>query len=260
MQIRAVSLLLLGLLIVTGCVTVPTGDQLDRVWQSTTMGVPDSFTTNGKGFYRAPRDTDYQDKIATILPGQRFPAVIFLHGCAGGNRGYNGLFAENGFLVFAPNSFDRGTGRKSDCAKGSNKKNIIRLRFEEARDTAARVRQLPWVDIGNLFLAGFSEGGTTTALYSGDEFKAAVITGWTCTSSLDWWQGVRLPSSVPVLAVVGELDPYYYKNSNSGHCGSAIWGRRGSESILIPGGYHDVRIEPGIDERIIEFLRQNTDS
>jgi hypothetical protein len=64
---------------------------------------------------------------------------------------------------------------------------------------------------------------------------------------------------MPVLAIVGEFDSYYYNKPTSGHCGLSFFNRPNSESIVIPEGFHDVLGKPGIKEKIIEFLRSNTD-
>jgi hypothetical protein len=103
---------------------------------------------------------------------------------------------------------------------------------------------------------GFSEGGTSTALYPGDEYAAKVILGWTCTSSDPWFNGIRGPSKSPVLAVVGSEDHYYKNNSNSGHC--SVSGRPQSRSIIIKGGPHDITWLPDTSIALEEFLKAVT--
>ena len=136
---------------------------------------------------------------------------------------------------------------------GSDKKQILHMRFEEAAYAARSLKALPWVDERRLILAGHSEGGVTAALYPGDEYAARIILGWTCTSGDSWWSGIRGPSKTPVLAVVGSEDHYYRNKYNAGHC--SVAGRPNSKSVVLKGSGHDIFPLPQTWAAIEEFLK-----
>lgn len=133
--------------------------------------------------------------------------------------------------------------------------NTVNLRRAEVRDALRRLAELPWVDSRNLFLAGHSEGGIATAMYSGDEFNAYFIAGWTCRSPNPQFDRIHAPRDRPVLAVLGGSDPYYIGTINDGNCGSRLKGRPDSRSIVLPGVGHDVASAPDVIPTLIDFFK-----
>ena len=131
----------------------------------------------------------------------------------------------------------------------------MKFRFAEVRYAYDRLLALPWVDTEKIYLAGFSEGGITAALYSGNEkFAGRIILGWVCTSGGRWWTGIRGPK-VPVLSVVGMEDRYHRSPDKFGeHCGLYFTGRPYSRSIRIPGAGHTILLDIETTDAIEEFI------
>ena len=158
-----------------------------------------------------------------------------MHGYSGPNLVVVGDFLKLGYVTVAPHSLARAR-RRVHCAVGSDKKRIMGLRFQEAACAATMLKDLPWVDANKLILAGFSEGGVTAALFSGNEYAARIILGWTCTGGESWWNGIRGSSNTPVLSVVGSSDHYYQNKSNAGQC--RVYNRPKSKSVVLENSGH----------------------
>ena len=161
----------------------------------------------------------------------RFPTVLYLHGCTG-LESLRPLqaFARQGFAVLAPNSFARRYRplqcRPSERTGGLNVF-VFDFRLTEITYALARITELDWVDRERLFLVGTSEGGLAAALYRGDDFRARVVTQWTCHGA-PLVRGLAGPLDEPVLAVVRAGDPWYDPSrtpGQRGHCGIFMAGR-----------------------------------
>jgi dienelactone hydrolase len=235
-------------LILAGCGVAPVVDQakVRPTWEAASVGVPDRYAGDGCAGRVGI------SCIERFAPQGKLPVVVYMHGCNGPNSAVVDRFMNLGYVVVAPNSLAR-DGRRVDCAVGSDKKPIMRLRFEEAAYAASQLNALPWVDGSRLVLAGFSEGGVTAALYPGEEYAARIILGWTCRSGDSWWNGIRGRSKAPVLAVVGTADHYYQNNSNTGSCSITRGGP--SRSVALKGAGHDVVSLPETWEAAERFLK-----
>jgi dienelactone hydrolase len=222
------------------------GSDVQSTWQDAAVGIPDAL----RGQECSGRATT--DCLQKLNPGTRLPVVVYMHGCSGPNLGVVTDIKNLGYVTVAPNSLARAR-RTVDCAVGSDKKRIMGLRFQEAEYAAKALRGLAWVDQSKLILAGFSEGGVTAALYSGDEYAARIILGWTCTSADSWWNGIRGPSTTPVISVVGANDHYYQNRSNAGQC--RLSSRPKSKSIVLKGTGHEVIYFTQTWTAVDEFLK-----
>jgi fermentation-respiration switch protein FrsA (DUF1100 family) len=186
------------------------------------------------------------------------PTVLYLHGCAG-IRDFDDLWARTlsgaGYAVVMPNSFAR-PGRVSGCAQV--RWEIYNLRAEEIGYAQERLRRLPWVDQRNIFLMGHSEGGGSVALWSASGFRGHVISGWPCTHRVDpFFDGVRAPSSTPVLALNFERDPEF-SGAMVGRCGAKLVGRQDSRELVLRGSGHFPMYSEEARQAVVEFLRTHT--
>ena len=258
---------LLGLVIafqsvMFGCVGVSNDQQLEGVWKGTLISLPADHSFSQSWYERKVGNinvgTSKQRTVNDLVQtNAKIPTVIFMHPCSGDMRNYPDILIRAAFAVFTPDSFARGSHRYEACDSYLSRPQVMKWRHEEIRHTLMRLRDIRWVDQRNLFLVGFSEGGAATALYSGDEFNAYVIIGWSCVSPFPDTDGVRIPSAKPVLALRGELDPYL-----RGHCGQQMYGRANSRSIVYKGLGHPVilyRDDNKAKETIIKFLKSHLD-
>jgi dienelactone hydrolase len=204
----------------------------DSLWDWSTVALPADATSESRcqdvelriGLERTKECLDQ-------VKGPR-PVVVFMHGCGGYNQSYVEFFRKLGYVVVAPNSMIR--NREAACPTNLN---VVALRTEEVQLMVERMAAWNWVDRSRLVLAGYSEGGVTTALYHQDHFRAKIIMGWTCRSASPLWAGIS--GRKPVLALVGSADHWYVNTPNEGHCGSEMKGLP-SRSIVFEGVGHDV--------------------
>jgi len=122
-----------------------------------------------------------------------------------------------------------------------NKSGVYDLRLAEVRYAIQRLRSYPWV--GDIILAGFSEGGATTQIYDGPEPSAKIILGvacWSASGRNHHWHGVAGPIR-PVLSIRGSND-YHMRDTDAEnrHCGEWTKGWPGSRSVVIKGAGHAV--------------------
>lgn len=189
------------------------------------------------------------------------PTVIYVHGCGGFDwtfyeADYAKALAKAGFVVLAPDSYARGPRRKRVC--GDVRIDTIELRREEIREVLRQIEKLEWINKDNLFLAGHSEGGITTAMFKGDQFRAYFIAGWTCTSKSHEFDRIHAPKDRPVLAVVGTNDEYHVGTfREKDDCGMRMQGRPGSKSMVLKGWDHEVSKHRDTVPALLDFFNSN---
>ncbi len=213
-------------------------------WIAGRLYVPATLSTTGTAC-ESPLDGTCNQQIK---PG-RHPVIVFLHGCRGPRK--PSVFLEVGAIVVAPDSFSTGLGCARDRVKLSE---IVAARHLDVAYAASRIAASPWADKQRLALAGYSNGGQTTATYAGSEFKARVLIAWTCNNQHDATQnGVR--GSGPVLAVLATTYGLYKRLGISGDCGEAVKDRGpGSRSILIDSDSHDVLDHAITRDAVAQFI------
>lgn len=228
---------------------------IENVWPGTWVYPP-----GHKGApFLVSNEARWQKAVAAIT--SPVPTVIYVHGCDGFDwtfyeADYAKALSRAGFMVFAPDSYARGSRRRNVC--GNTRIDTIELRREEVRETLRQIESLPWVDKNNLFLAGHSEGGITTAMFKGSQFRAYYIAGWTCTSKSPEFDRIHAPADRPVLAVVGTNDEYHVGTfREKDDCGMRMKNRPGSKSIVLKGWDHDVSKHSATVPALIEFFKAN---
>lgn len=139
--------------------------------------------------------------------------VLYMHGCSGlEQKGDNKWLSRNGFLVVAPNSLAK---HPADCT-GPGKTGLFpqapAYRLREIKYALEQIRKLPSVDMNKLVLMGFSEGAKASANWSGTEFRAVLITGWRCATRDTFFEGLKVPKSIPVMNIVSDNDNWLVNN------------------------------------------------
>ncbi len=206
------------------------------------------------------------DHLAALPANWRYSTIVYMHGCTGqGSLAPLVAFAKAGFAVIAPNSFARAF-RPLQCrpSKKTGGENIFvyDFRLVEISYALQRMAALPWINNDHLYLVGTSEGGVAAALYRGEEFRARVITQWTC-HGLPFVRGLAAPPGEPVLAIVRGDDPWYQPErtlGQRGHCGAFFKTPARSRSLVIDGGgegAHDIWGHAGALAAAVAFLREN---
>ena len=183
-----------------------------------------------------------------LKDGVRLPAVIYLHGCSGfyAGRRFVTYFLDQGFAVFAPNSFAR-PGREELCGKGEMDYRIS-LRREELKHALSKVQEIDWVNSSRLVLVGFSEGAQAASSWEGTEFIAHVLLGTDCIYS---GGSPDAPPEIPVLNLIGSNDEWGY----GAGCFISDKRPKGSKLVIVQGGDHDMTNSEIPRLAIAEFLK-----
>lgn len=206
---------------------------------------------------------DSRHALAKIPSEAKIPLVIYMHGCDGFSwlHYYDFDFlVRNNFAVLAPNSFAR-KYKPISCYPASRTGGLHRgalyFRLAEAKYAHEMAKTLQWVDKRNIFMMGWSEGGITTAKYGRGDLAGRIILGWTCHAGWSEYVGISGPRDEPILAVVASRDPWFVHPHVRGHCGSYMFFRRNSESIVLDSDLHHVQSLPEVQEKILQFLEAN---
>jgi len=265
------------LALLSGCVTTPGHnprdapatnlDELDRTWAGGHVYIPN--TPGGTGQVAGFGRTSNMDKpLAKLGAAPRYPAIVYLHGCSGRGiaaRTTGAFLAKAGYLIVQPDSFARAYKPKScdpRTKRGGLHRDAVAWRRAEAAHAIRRVRGWPFVDPRNVFLMGFSQGGITTATFEGkreaEAVRGRIIEGWTCHSGWADHDGLAATDNEPVLALLGERDPWFIKlPSTRGHCGQRMNTSNGSASHVFTSplaNKHHMIAYPDIQKLVVDFL------
>ena len=182
-----------------------------------------------------------QQRLDGLPADVKFPTIIFLHDCKGPDGPQGPFFEylnENGFAVIAPNSFAR-RDRPRLCSSANQW--FDGARMAEIGFALARLKQLRWVDQGNLFLVGQGEGGEYAARYDGTEFRGRVAPGAVC----DRGQG----RSTPLFVIVSQNDSMLEDTPTK--C-------EGADSFMeVEGSAHWVWVYPASRMALLDFLLEH---
>lgn len=231
-------------------------------WERAQVALPRSFA-QGRPLLGLTADPAIRAALAAHAPEPRGPAVLVLHGCNGiglEEQNLRLILQEQGYPVFMPDSFAR-TERRANCAVNTGATALapeaLGLRLEEIDYALGQLSALGFVD--RVFLVGYSEGGQAVARQARSPLPVAgvVVLGWHCQGREP---GVAMPPAVPVLAVIGDSDPWYRVRPGL-HCGEVIGARGDAQSIVLPANGHAILTSPiaGNAERarnaIVDFLK-----
>ena len=239
--------------------------EMERAWQAALVRVPDP----DGGFLSTTIASLRKDGGS---PPGVWPTVIYMHGCAGiwpGTLTRINFLARNGYAVIAPASFARLKYPRS-CRPATHEGGLYRpvlgMRQNDAGHAIASAKNLPWVDRENVFLMGLSEGGITTATFTGSgpehALQGRVVEGWTCQSGWSEQAGINAPLTEPVLTLVGAKDPWFQNPWNEGSCYPFLDGVNGSRSVVYRTGYlqsrHELLEDAGVQRTVLDFLHEHT--
>ncbi len=242
--------------------------ELAQTWEQAWLHLPGAETPSSQPPVIGPLGSVYvQEQLNSLPRRMTWPTVVFLHGCAGiqaPERRVARMLTRIGYAVILPNSRGR-SDRLRDCNVATGEWGLSPIvhdfRRAELAYAMSRVRQLPWVDVNNLFLGGFGEGAKAVALWGGqEEVSAYIITGWTCIAppELEWLSGLRLPVGRPVLDIVSRDDLYYRWIEPRGSCGGVAADSRDVTSLVIDGTVHNVFVYPETRLWLADFMRAHT--
>ncbi len=126
-----------------------------------------------------------------------------------------------------------------------------------------RISALPALQNVPVVLMGHSQGAITTATIENLPVAARVIEGWTCHAGWPEYRGLAAPPGQPVLALVGENDPWFQSYVLKGDCGAFMKenmeGGTASRSIVYRAPHylnakHWLSGDSDVQREILDFL------
>lgn len=193
--------------------------------------------------------------------------VFYMHGSAGFTKGvtYRKWIVEDANCIFfAPNSLkikNRPTYENPSPIKKYEK--VHNLRQAEIVYNLEKLKELNFIDFKKLFLMGNSEGALAAAAYSGREFKARIVTAYSCENgyySKDFKLGCKKHD--PFLNIIGTHDEYFSETSKAtkkyeveGHCTKALIKNKNAKVVLLPQTKHDITSNIYVKDDIVNFIK-----
>ena len=97
---------------------------------------------------------------------------------------------------------------------------------------------------------------------TGEPVNARIVEGWTCHAGWGEYRGLRAPDAEPVLALLGDEDPWFRPAYLRGDCGAFMEGRSNSKSIIYErpsflATKHHLSWRPEVQQLILDFLAEH---
>jgi dienelactone hydrolase len=237
---------------------------------------------------RLSRQAQTQGLLQGQMQGQaqRVPVVVFAHGCGGFDAESAETFrllAAHGFAAIAPDHFARPDARpdaRLGCASraeaptptlragrggaaiarpvlqssGPDDGAYVGRRLDEISLAVWRVRELPWVDRGQVFLVGHSLGRGTAGLWPTRDVTAAAVLGQDCRAARGA-AALEMPLSVAMLPLADRREVPGAEASAGQPC--ADWAMRPEATggvVLGPMPAADVH-RPEARRALLDFLQ-----
>lgn len=234
--------------------------ELERTFQAAKVYLP---SADGTGFLET--NTDALEVGAPEIGEAVRAVVVYAHGCDGFSRvtDTTGRFlARAGFAVLAPNSFarlDKPISCEARTHRGSLHRAVLGWRQAEIIHAIAALRALPFGRDMPFIVMGHSEGAITAATLSEIDVTARILEGWTCHAGWSEYRGLSAPPEQPVLALVGEDDPWFTLPVLRGDCGAFMEQGGPSTSFVYraPNYLHDkhwLSFDRQVQQHIVSFI------
>lgn len=226
------------------------GDEVARTWDAAQVWLPGTVTAVS----------------VDALEGAEVPrgVVLYAHGCDGPSRITTTtarFLANAGYLVVAPDSFareDKPVSCDAAQSRGGLHRAVLGWRQDEMRFALERLRGIVALEDAPIILMGHSEGALTTATLTAPAVALRIIEGWTCHAGWPEYRGLNVPVGQPVLALLGEDDPWFRLPVLHGDCGAFMQGDAQVSQVYRKPGYlagkHWLSADRDVQTMILEFI------
>lgn len=245
--------------------TINKYENINDTYKYAYIGIPKGYGGLKKSYYGT--FNKFKKKYPNFSFNKKIPTLFYMHGSIGFTKGiiFRKYIVENAnFIFFAPDSFKiKNRPTYSSEATMDEYTTVHKLRQAEIKYNLEKLRKVSFIDFDNLFLMGNSEGGLAAAYYKGKEFKARIVTAFSCEDSYyiqDFKIGARKKD--PFLNIIGTEDEYFANDSETnkhyevdGHATQALIKFKKAKVIILPKTKHDLTLNPYVKEDIVNFLK-----
>jgi dienelactone hydrolase len=224
--------------------------EVARTWEAAQVWLPGTLNATSV------------DALDEIEPPRAI--VLYAHGCDGLSRITTvtaRVLAGAGRLVVAPDSFarqDKPVSCDATQNRGGLHRAVLGWRQDEMQHALARLRETEELENTPIILMGHSEGGITVATMAAPDVAMRIIEGWTCHAGWPEYRGLNAPVDQPVLALVGEDDPWFRQPVLSGDCGAFMQGEMQVSQVYSDPSHladkHWLSSDKGVQELILDFV------
>lgn len=237
------------------------------------VGVPAAMIEGDEDFYGYYEDlTDL-----AFVDGITAPVVVYMHGSSSAfeevdgvpglkwDYGYAEWLTSAGYVFVAPDAHafgDRPT--YSSPVPKELYEEVNAIRQAEIAQAAAALSDATFLEPGEMYLLGVSEGAVAAARYAGPEFKGRMIFSWGCEPGyMTDYAKVGARSGDPILNIMGQQDFYYGKNApystaynNTGNCANylSVGGFKNAKVVVYPTKGHGVTYDQYMEADLLGFM------
>ncbi len=240
-------------------------ENFDDTYKYAFIGIPKGCGGLKSAFF-GTLDT-FKKAYPNFICKESLNTIFYMHGSIGLSKGevFRKWFVQDGnFIFFAPNSFKiKNRPTYKSPAKISQYQKVHKLRQAEIYYSLKKLKELNFIDKKKMFLMGNSEGGLAAAYYKGKEFKARIVTAFSCEDayySQDFKIGARKKD--PFLNIIGTHDEYFSNESKTnqnyeveGHGTKALLKFKNAKIIILAQTKHDLTLNAYVKEDIINFVK-----
>lgn len=244
---------------------IHTYDNFSHSYEYAFIGIPKGYGGLKKPYYGTLKK--FKKAYPNFTFKEKLPTLFYMHGSIGLTKGkiFRKYIVEDAnFIFFAPNSFkvrNRPTYKSPSTIEKYQA--VHKFRQAEIYYNLEKLKNVRFIDCNNMFLMGNSEGGLAAAYYKGKEFKARIVTAFSCEEayySQNFTIGAKKKD--PFLNIIGTQDEYFSNDSETnkhyevdGHGTQALLKFKKAKVIILPQTKHDLTLNPYVKEDIVNFLK-----
>ncbi|MEA2019726.1 MAG: dienelactone hydrolase family protein [Campylobacterota bacterium] len=245
--------------------TVKKYNNFKGTYKDAYVGFPKGFGGIKKPYYGT--FSEFKKKHPNIKVEKTYATVLYMHGSSGLYRGevYRKYIVEDlGYIFFAPDSYKiKNRPTYESPAKHSLYEKVHKIRIAEIAYNHKKLKKLDFIDNKNIFLMGNSEGGLAVAIYKEGNFRARIVTAFSCESSY-FYKNFKLgcKKSEPFLNIIGTHDEFFSQDSYltkkykvNGNGIEKLKNYKNAKVVVLPKAKHDLTQNIYVKDEIVNFLK-----
>jgi hypothetical protein len=147
---------------------------------------------------------------------------------------------------------------------GSLHREVLGWRDAEIGFAFDKLRRMDGLSAAPVVLMGHSEGAIAVATNADLPVAGRIVEGWTCHAGWHEYRGLNAPAGQPVLAIVGENDPWFRLPALNGDCSAFMQGGSSRSIVYRAPNYlsdkHWLSSDSDVRRDILSFIQDITET